>query len=93
MNYPTAKEMREITESNVRLNIEPYLDVIFEKMKESKGNSINMLYLYKGMNYPNNNEENAIRAKLSELGYKVRHNPDPDPGHPCSCGSYYSVHW
>lgn len=95
MTYPTAQEMREVTDAKVEMNVKPYLDVIFEKMKKSKSNSINMIYLYHdtGLDFPNGNEESSIRTELSKLGYTVKHNPDPDPGHPCSCGSYYSIHW
>lgn len=95
MIYPTAKEMREITDAKVEVNVKPYLDYIFEKMKESKSNSLNIVYFWNktGLDAPALGEEDEIYRQLQALGYTVKHNSDPDPGDVRSCGSYTSIHW
>lgn len=37
-------------------------------------------------------EKEAIYDRLLEEGYKVKHHPDPDPGHPCS-HPYTEISW
>lgn len=87
--------MRERTQKNTEEDVSPYLEYLFKKMEESNFNRINLVHVWvgAGLPWPSSGQETILLDKLRELGYTVKHNPDPDPGHPYSVGDYYSIHW
>jgi len=89
---------REITDKNLQGHvIEPFMTVIFTKIKiaaEAGRSSITHPFANSCVSapYPTPEQQDAVWAALIANGYKVKHHPDPDPGHPASC-PYTEIYW
>ena len=76
--------------------IAPYMANIAQRICEeaTKGRSelVHPFSKIKGMDYPSNDIEKAIRKALESQGFIWTDHADPDPGHPGS-GPYSTVSW
>lgn len=93
MNAETAKKL---TQSNLKGPvIKPYLDYIYQKIesaaKEGRDSVSHPFHGIRGT-WPSSAAQEAIWQELRSNGYKVRHVPNPDPGHPAS-SDYDEISW
>lgn len=90
-----AQQARELTTKNLRGPvIAPLLKHVHEHIAAaaSQGRSEITHPLHGLKDWPRQDAQDALWAALTEEGYKVKHHPDPDPGHPAS-GPYTTVAW
>lgn len=91
-----AIEAHRLTRKNIQTTvITPYLEHIYKRIKENAEKGLSTL-THPFMGYsgklPDQDAENEVFRTLRRNGYTVRHVPNPDPGHPCSC-DYDEISW
>ena len=88
-----ASDARKLSKKSAEsVVIKPYLEKIYDMIRiaaEKGETSITFEYNL----CPAGAAAEALRKQLRKDGYEIVFHDDPDPGHPCSGGSYETINW
>lgn len=90
-----AQQVKEIAQKNLKGPvIEPYVKQIEAKIKlAAEQGRFNIAHPFQEVRpYPPFEAQDAIYDYFVTNGFKIKHHPDPDPGHPAS-SAYTTISW
>ena len=93
MNIFHARYAKNLSERSLHgIVIDPFLKEAFAGIKSCAENGKTIWYVNFKVS-TSSDVRDAVYNRLRELGYAIEYHDDPDPGHPCSSGTYETVEW
>lgn len=90
-----AEQAKELARKNLRGPvIEPFVKEIENKIRlAAEQGRFNITHPFHGLSkYPPFETQDSIYELFIQRGFKVKHHPNPDPGHPAS-SDYTEISW